>query len=146
MLVVKFYTAKIKLCICFYVSRWDILKVGPSEGLKIRGCQYYLVGIICPLVEIGLTVLPKSGGAMAPPGTTSLKYSAAVQQIDWQGKMTSPELWMHRNARCLAKLKVVYKSQRFSLQSLKNGARWHNRARDTAGFSNPGGLAVMWWA
>ena len=21
----------------------------PSEGLKIRGCQYYLVGIICPL-------------------------------------------------------------------------------------------------
>ena len=21
---------------------------GPSEGLKIRGCQYYLVGIICP--------------------------------------------------------------------------------------------------
>ena len=32
---------------------------GPSEGLKIRGCQYYLVGIICPLVEIGLTDLPK---------------------------------------------------------------------------------------
>jgi hypothetical protein len=23
-------------------------KAGPSEGLKIRGCQYYLVGIICP--------------------------------------------------------------------------------------------------
>ena len=22
---------------------------GPLEGLKIRGCQYYLVGIICPL-------------------------------------------------------------------------------------------------
>ena len=44
---------------------------GPSEGLKIRGCQYYLVGIICPpLVEIGLTDLPKSGGAMANPGTT----------------------------------------------------------------------------
>ena len=21
---------------------------GPSESLKIRGCQYYLVGIICP--------------------------------------------------------------------------------------------------
>ena len=21
---------------------------GPSEGLKIWGCQYYLVGIICP--------------------------------------------------------------------------------------------------
>ena len=50
MLVVKFYTAKIKLCICFYVSRWDILKAGPSKGVKIRGGgQYYLVGIICPL-------------------------------------------------------------------------------------------------
>jgi hypothetical protein len=22
---------------------------GPSEGLKIRGCQYNLLGIICPL-------------------------------------------------------------------------------------------------
>ena len=43
---------------------------GPLEGLKIRGCQYYLVGIICPppLIEIGLTDLPKSGGVMAPPG------------------------------------------------------------------------------
>ena len=49
---------------------------GPSEGLKIRGCQYYLVGII--LVEIGLTDLSKSGGAMAlpaPPGTTGLKMA-----------------------------------------------------------------------
>ena len=46
---------------------------GLSEGLKIRGCQYYLVGIICqPLVEIGLIDLPKSGVAMAPPGTTGL--------------------------------------------------------------------------
>ena len=48
----------------------------PSEGLKIRGCQYYLMGIICPPpVEIGLTDLPKSGAAMAtptPPGTTPL--------------------------------------------------------------------------
>ena len=26
-----------------------------------------MVGIICPKVEIGVTVLPKSGGAMAPP-------------------------------------------------------------------------------
>ena len=46
---------------------------GPQEGLKIRGCQYYLVGIICPLpplVEIGITDLPKSGKrgrACAPP-------------------------------------------------------------------------------
>ena len=36
---------------------------GPSEGLKIRGCQYHLVGKNCPpLVEIGLTDLPKSEG------------------------------------------------------------------------------------
>ena len=27
-----------------------------------------------PLVEIGLTDLPKFGGAMAPPGTTGLDY------------------------------------------------------------------------
>ena len=54
---------------------------GPSEGLKIRWCQYYLVGTICPppLVEIGLTDLPKSGGfhamawaPLAPIGTTGL--------------------------------------------------------------------------
>ena len=45
---------------------------GPQEGLKIQGCKYYLVGIIClrTLVEIGLTDLPKS--PPAPPGTTPL--------------------------------------------------------------------------
>jgi len=38
--------------------------------MKIRGCQYYLVGIIYPsLVEIGLTDLPKSGCAMASLAT-----------------------------------------------------------------------------
>ena len=38
-----------------------------SEGLKIRGCQNYLVGMICPtLVEIGLTDLLKWGGAESP--------------------------------------------------------------------------------
>ena len=36
---------------------------GPSEGLKVR---------VSPLVEIGLTDLPKSGCATAHPGTTSL--------------------------------------------------------------------------
>ena len=33
------------LCHQAYVS---MCYAGPSEGLKIRGCQYYLVGIICP--------------------------------------------------------------------------------------------------
>ena len=42
---------------------------GPSEGLKIRGCQYYLVGIICPP---WLTDLPKFGEPPAPPGTIGL--------------------------------------------------------------------------
>ena len=45
---------------------------GPSQGLKSWGYQYYLMGIICPpspppLVEIGLTDLPKSGSAMTHP-------------------------------------------------------------------------------
>ena len=55
------------------------------EGLKTRGCQYYLVGIICPpLVVIGLTDLPKSGGAMAPPappGTTGLPNCHTHQYV-----------------------------------------------------------------
>ena len=46
---------------------------GPSEGLKIRGVPV-LFGWhnLPPLVEIGLTDLPKFGGAMALPGTTGL--------------------------------------------------------------------------
>jgi ABC-type sugar transport system permease subunit len=36
---------------------------GPSEGLKIWGASIDAGGIICTLVEIGLTDLPKSGGA-----------------------------------------------------------------------------------
>jgi hypothetical protein len=40
---------------------------GPSKGLKIQGCQYYLVGVICPpLVEIGLT-----GPSDNRPGTNT---------------------------------------------------------------------------
>ena len=45
-----------------------------SEGLKIWG-EWALskaVAILWPLVEIGSTDLPKSEGAMAPPGTTDL--------------------------------------------------------------------------
>ena len=49
---------------------------GPSEGLKIRGVPVLFGGHnLPPLAEIGLTDLPKSGGAMAPPtppGTTGL--------------------------------------------------------------------------
>ena len=30
-------------------------QTGPKEGLKIRGASGNLAGIICPLVEIGLT-------------------------------------------------------------------------------------------
>ena len=51
------------------------------------GCQYYLAGTTAPpLVEIGLTDLPKSGGAMtapAPLGTTglcSIRHPSFVQR------------------------------------------------------------------
>ena len=42
---------------------------GPSQCLKIRGrgARSTVVGIICPLVEIGLTVPPKTGGLVKPP-------------------------------------------------------------------------------
>ena len=56
-----------------------LLASGPSEGLKIRGCQYYLLAWSAPLVEIGLTDLPKTKVAMippAPPGTTGLSLPA----------------------------------------------------------------------
>ena len=38
-----------------------------AEGLKIRGASSDVVGIICPIVEIWLTDLPKSGGRTLPP-------------------------------------------------------------------------------
>ena len=55
-------------------GRKTLCKAGPTEGLKIRGCQYYIFGghNLTPLVEIGLTDLPKSGEAIVPPGTTPL--------------------------------------------------------------------------
>ena len=37
-----------------------------GEGLKIRGASSDVVSIICPIVEIGLTDLPKSGGRTLP--------------------------------------------------------------------------------
>ena len=56
-------------------------KAGPSEGLKIRGCQYYLVGIICPpwLRYVGLTDLLKSGGAMAPSAQSQGRQACKVE-------------------------------------------------------------------
>ena len=48
-----------------------------------------MVGLICPtLVETGLTDLPKSGDAMAPPGTTDLKCNiSAVANIKLKKKV-----------------------------------------------------------
>ena len=54
--------------------------IGRAEN---PGCQYCLVGIICPLVEIGLTDVPKSGVAMAPPaptGTTGLHHQTCSNE------------------------------------------------------------------
>ena len=47
----------------------DYLGTGPSQGLKIRGGLVVMGGdYVPPLVEIGLTDLPKTGGgAKAPP-------------------------------------------------------------------------------
>ena len=45
--------------------------VGRSENPGVP--VFYEVDIICPLVEIGLTDLPKSGGAMAQGKTLSYK-------------------------------------------------------------------------
>ena len=67
---------------CFYggfygttnqISSW---LSGRAESLEIWGGQYLCGGHnLFPLVEIGLTYVPKSGGALAPPappGTTPL--------------------------------------------------------------------------
>ena len=35
-----------------------------NPGVPVLFCQF----VVCTLVEIGLTDLPKPGGAMAPPG------------------------------------------------------------------------------
>ena len=61
-------------------------------------CQYYLVSIICPpspLVEIGLTDLPKSGGAKAPPGTTGLTSTLRIKDkellfVNGRSNFTNP--------------------------------------------------------
>ena len=41
---------------------------GPKEGLKIQGASSNMVGIICSLVEIGLTNVAKS----SPPASVGL--------------------------------------------------------------------------
>ena len=61
-------------------------------------CQYYLVSIIClpsPLVEIGLTDLPKSGGAKARTETTGLTSTLRIKEkellfVDGRSNFTIP--------------------------------------------------------
>ena len=43
-------------------SMTQVVCAGLSEGLKIRGAPSNVVGIICPLVEIGFTDPPNIGG------------------------------------------------------------------------------------
>ena len=49
---------------------------GPSEGLKIWGCQYYLVGKICPLgwdkINWSAKIWGEGMAPPTPPGTTDL--------------------------------------------------------------------------
>jgi hypothetical protein len=50
-----------------------------------------------PMVEIGLTDLPKSGGAMAPPGTTGRKEPIPTlrKQKDRVGKVRKRAIFTH---------------------------------------------------
>ena len=62
----------------------DTYSAGPQEGLKIQvggGDSSNVVGIICPKVEIGVTVLPKSGGAMAPPAPPAPPAPTALRLV-----------------------------------------------------------------
>ena len=53
----------------FTTSQILIKSTEPKEILKIRGggTNINVVGIICPMVEIGLTDLSNAGDAMDPP-------------------------------------------------------------------------------
>ena len=55
---------------------------GLLEGLKILGCQYYLVGIIIPpMVEIGLTDLPKFGGTPRDNAPEIMRFHEILLQL-----------------------------------------------------------------
>ena len=61
-----------------YMQRWSnhpFVIAGPQEGLKIWGANI-IWRAESPLVEIGLTDLPKSGGA--PLGTTPLHWQSLL--------------------------------------------------------------------
>ena len=54
---------------------------GPSEDLKIRGCQYYLVGIIC---TPGTTPLSTGSHLMRSYKANTLATNVANKLSDWQ--------------------------------------------------------------
>ena len=54
---------------------------GRGKVWKSSGAHSTAVGITCPLVEIGLTVLPKTGKAKAPPATP---LATALKKVDGQ--------------------------------------------------------------
>jgi hypothetical protein len=56
----------LKRVVCLIQIHKSPGKAGPSQGLYIRGTLSTVVGIICFLVEIGLTVVQKTGEAKAP--------------------------------------------------------------------------------
>ena len=55
------------------ITQTRILNRGLSSFLKWGGKKYCGGHNLLPLVEIGLTVLPKSGGAIAPPAPPLLR-------------------------------------------------------------------------
>ena len=67
------------------VISMHLFNAGPSEGLKIRGCQYYLLGIICPLGWDRVNWSAKIWGCHGTPGTprddTPEKYAAKKETM-----------------------------------------------------------------
>jgi len=70
------------------VYQYDIFSEysGPEEHFQIKWGQPYLVGVIlCPLIEIGLTYLPKISGdksPMSPYVPTGLVFSRDNNNIE----------------------------------------------------------------
>ena len=61
---------------------------GPSQSLKVRGARSTVVGIICPLGNIGLTVRPKTwGGGPSPPIATALLGHRGRSSLHFQNSV-----------------------------------------------------------
>ena len=87
---------------------------GLSEGLEIRQADSNVVGIICLLVEIGLTDLPKTEGASAPPPPSI--PTALAWNTEEEGKPQTfhflPQLANLPQQLCIAQLRELGRLER----------------------------------